>query len=100
MTISPSFGRRLRRAPLLAAAMLLPTAAWADFLVVSQNALHLGQGSKGNPTYVADKNAFVRSLGHWPGSTLPQVTFLQEVMTQAKEADVTPAGGTARFSDL
>lgn len=100
MTISTSFGRRLRRAPLLAAVLLVPTAASADFLVVSQNALHLGQGSRGKPTYVADKNAFVRSLGHWQGSTLPQVTFLQEVMPQANEADVTPAGGTARFSDL
>jgi hypothetical protein len=89
-----------RRLPLLAAAVLLPTAASADFLVVSQNALHLGQGSRGIPTYIADKNAFVRGLGHWPGNALPQVTFLQEVMTQAKEADVVPAGGTARFSGL
>ena len=43
MTFSTSFGGRLSRAPLLAAVLLLPTAAWADFLVVSQNALHLGQ---------------------------------------------------------
>ncbi|MBV9930612.1 MAG: hypothetical protein JO013_06685 [Alphaproteobacteria bacterium] len=101
MTLPPRLGRRFVRAPLVAAAaMLLPTAASADFLVVSQNALHLGQGSKGVKNYVPKKNAFVRRLGRWPGNALPQVTFLQEVMKQAKEADVTPAGGAARFSAL
>jgi hypothetical protein len=100
MTFSQPSGRRLSRAPLLLAALLLPTAASADFLVVSQNALHLGQGSRGVPNYVENKYAFVRGLGHWPGNDLPQLTFLQEVMTQAKETEVTPAGGAARFSEL
>jgi hypothetical protein len=100
MTISPRFSRWISGAPILAAALLLPTAASADFLVVSQNALHLGQGSKGVPTYVADKYAFVRGLGHWPGNALPQLTFLQEVMQQADQAQVTPPGGAARFSAL
>jgi len=52
------------------------------------------------PNYVDNKYAFVRGLGHWPGNDLPQLTFLQEVMIQAKEAEVTPAGGEARFSEL
>src|SRR4051812_35124264 len=98
MKFLPRFDRWWSRAPLFAAAILLPTAASADFLVVSQNALHLGQGSKGSPTYIADKNAFIRSLAHWSGNTLPQMTFLQEVMIQANEVDVKPAGGVARFS--
>jgi len=100
MKILPLFGRRMLRVPILAAALSLPAAASADFLAVSHNMLHLGQGSKGIPNYVADKNAYVRSLGRWPGNGLPQVTFLQEVMKEADEAAVTPPGGAARFSAL
>ena len=88
------------RLPLLAAAVLLPTAASADFLVVSQNGLHLGQDSRGVPGYVANKNAFIRDLGHWQGSALPQMTFLQEVMSQADKDALKPAGGSVNFSEL
>ncbi|MEA3000363.1 MAG: hypothetical protein QOH04_2920 [Sphingomonadales bacterium] len=96
----PRFNRWLSRAPLFAAAVLFPTAASADFLVVSQNALHLGQNSNGVPNYIVNKNAFIRGLAHWPGNTLAQMTFLQEVMTQADQAAVTPAGGSVHFSAL
>lgn len=85
---------------LLAAATLLPVAASADVLVVSQNALHLGQNSKAVPNYIPNKNAFIQALAHWPGNSLPQLTFLQEVMSQSSEAAVAPAGGTMHFGPL
>jgi hypothetical protein len=96
----PRFSRPMFGASLFAIAILLPSPASADFLVVSQNALHLGQGSHGSATYIADKNVFIRGLGHWPGNAVPQVTFLQEVMVQSTEPDVAPPGGVARVSAL
>jgi hypothetical protein len=89
-----------RRSLLLVAAGLLPAAAAADVLVVSQNALHLGQNSHAVPNYIPNKNAFIRSLAHWPGNGLPQLTFLQEVMSQANEAAIRPTGGTVHFGPL
>lgn len=86
----------LRRLLLLAAACL-PSAASADILVVSQNALHLGQGSRAVRNYIQNKNAFIQSLAHWPGSGLPQMTFLQEVMPQASQTAIQPAGGIVHF---
>lgn len=89
-----------RRIALLVAAIFLPSQASADVLVVSQNALHLGQGSSSVPNYIPNKNAFIQSLAHWPGNNLPQLTFLQEVMSQASEAAIQPAGGTVHFGPL
>lgn len=88
------------RAVALAAAVGLPGAATADILVVSQNSLHLGQDSRAVPGYIPAKNAFVQALGRWPGNDLPQLTFLQEVMAQAREADIRPQGGTVIFGQL
>lgn len=85
---------------LFAAASLVPSQASADFLVVSQNTLHLGQGSRTVAGYIPAKNAYIRSLAAWPGNSLPQLTFLQEVMTQADPAAIQPAGGTALFGVL
>src|SRR6185295_2225832 len=82
---------------LFAIAAVLASAASADILVVSQNTLHLGQNSKAVTDYKAGKNQFVRDAATWPGSTLPHLTFLQEVMSQAVEADVQPLGGTVHF---
>lgn len=85
---------------LLAAAALLPAAASADVLVISQNALHLGQNSSSVPNYIPNKNAWVRALAAWPGNSLPQLTFLQEVMSQSSEAAIQPAGGIVHFGPL
>ncbi|HEV2817007.1 MAG TPA: hypothetical protein VGW40_07285 [Allosphingosinicella sp.] len=90
----------LRRSLLLIAAGMLPASATADVLVVSQNALHLGQGSSSVPNYIPNKNAWVRALAAWPGNSLPQLTFLQEVMSQADAAAIRPAGGTVHFGPL
>lgn len=89
--------RWLHRTLLVATATLLPSSALADVLVVSQNALHLGQGSSSVPNYIPNKNVSIQSLAHWPGNSLPQLTFLQEVMPQASEAAIQPAGGTVHF---
>ena len=85
---------------LLLAAALLPAAASADVLVVSQNALHLGQNSSSVPNYIPNKNAWVRALAAWPGNSLPQLTFLQEVMSQSSESAIQPPGGTVHFGPL
>jgi hypothetical protein len=90
----------LHRIMLVAVAALLPSTALADVLVVSQNALHLGQGSSSVPNYIPNKNASIRSLARWPGNSLPQLTFLQEVMTQASQTAIQPAGGVVHFGPL
>jgi len=89
-----------RGALLVATATLLPSRAVADVLVVSQNALHLGQGSRAVPNYIPNKNIFIQSLARWPGNSLPQLTFLQEVMTQASASAIEPTGGTVHFGEL
>jgi hypothetical protein len=91
--------RRFRFLLALAAASL-PGAAAADVLVVSQNALHLGQDSRAVSNYIPSKNLFVQSLARWPGNTLPQLTFLQEVMVQADQTAISPTGGTVHFGPL
>lgn len=88
-----------RRIALIAAATL-PSQAAADILVVSQNTLHLGQGERRGPAYIAGKNSFVQILAAWPGNRLPQLTFLQEVMEQADESDIAFTGATVRFGIL
>lgn len=90
----------LCRALAVVAAASLPSAALADILVVSQNALHLGQGNRRVPDYIPNKNAFIQSLAHWPGTALPQLTFLQEVMRESSEAAIAPRGGTVHFGPL
>lgn len=90
----------LCRTLLVATAALLPSSASADILVVSQNALHLGQNSSSVPNYIPNKNAWVRALADWPGNSLPQLTFLQEVMSQANQAAIRPTGGTVHFGPL
>lgn len=87
-------------AALLGIVGLLPDSASADLLIVSQNALHLGQGSKAFVDYVPAKNQYVRSLAAWPSMGVPQLTFLQEVMPQAKLSDIQPPQGTALFGAL
>lgn len=90
----------LRRALLVAAAALLPSHALADVLVLSQNSLHLGQNSSSVPNYIPNKNASIQALARWPGNSLPQLTFLQEVMTQASQAAIQPVGGIVHFGPL
>ncbi len=80
--------------------LMLPTAASADVLVVSQNALHLGQDSRAVPNYIAAKNVSMRGLARWPGNGFPQLTFFQEVMSQANEAAIQPVGAVVRFGPL
>lgn len=86
-----------RRVLLIATAAMLPSAASADILVVSQNTLHLGWG---NQNYQAGKNAFIQALSNWPNAGLPQVTMLQEVMAQANPNAIQPAGGAVQFGNL
>lgn len=86
-----------RRVLVLATAAMLPSAASADILLVSQNTLHLGWG---NQNYQAGKNAFVQTLASWPNTGVPQVTMLQEVMSQASQNAIQPAGGVVHFGNL
>lgn len=90
-----------RIAPALALALaILPSSAWGDVLVVSQNTLHLGQNSRAVPNYVVAKNASMRGLARWPGNGFAQLTFFQEVMSQASEAAIQPTGGVVHFGPL
>jgi len=86
-----------RRLLVLATAAMLPSAASADILLVSQNTLHLGWG---NQNYQAGKNAFIQALANWPNAGVPQVTMLQEVMAQANQNAIQPAGGVVNFGNL
>jgi len=86
-----------RRVLLVAAAGMLPSAATADILLVSQNTLHLGWG---NQNYQAGKNAFIQTLASWPNVGVPQVTMLQEVMAQANQNAIQPAGAVVHFGNL
>lgn len=89
-----------RRAVFLGAAAMLSSTASAEILVVSQNTLHLGSGSSSVPGYLAGKNEFIQRLATWPGSTLPHLTFLQEVMRTQDENDIRPVGGEVFFGNL
>lgn len=84
----------------LAASVALPSPAAADILLVSHNALHLGQNSRAVANYVASKYASIRAIGRWPGNGFPQLTFLQEVMSQADEAAIQPNGASVHFGAL
>ena len=86
-----------RRVLVLATAAMLPTAASADILLVSQNTLHLGWG---NQNYQAGKNAFIQTLASWPNTGVPQLTMLQEVMSQASQNAIQPIGGLVHFGNL
>jgi hypothetical protein len=79
---------------------MLSSAASAQILVASQNTLHLGSGSSSVTGYLAGKNEFIRDLTTWPGSTLPHLTFLQEVMRTQEEDDISPVGGEVFFGNL
>lgn len=89
-----------RRTLLLATAATFASAAPAEILVASQNTLHLGQDSRAVPGYIAAKNQFIQQLATWPGSTLPHLTFLQEVMSAASETAIQPPGGIVFFGAL
>ncbi|HEX6377025.1 MAG TPA: hypothetical protein VFZ91_15040 [Allosphingosinicella sp.] len=89
-----------KRAVFLGAAAMLSSTASAEILVTSQNTLHLGSGSSSVPGYLAGKNEFIRRLAIWPGSTLPRLTFLQEVMRTQDEDDIKPVGGEVIFGNL
>jgi hypothetical protein len=89
-----------RRTLLLATAATFASAAPAEILVASQNTLHLGQDSRAVPGYIAAKNLSIQQLATWPGSTLPHLTFLQEVMSSASETAIQPPGGTVFFGAL
>lgn len=68
----------------LAALLAAPSSAAAQFTLGSFNTLHLGQG---RAPYQVNKEAILRNL-----FTPYDVVMLQEVMTQANLANVTPPG--------
>lgn len=100
MNLASGLRARIGRAFLLAAAACFSGQAAADVLVASQNSLHLGQGSRSVPGYIPAKNIFIQALADWPVNDLPQLTFLQEVMRQADEAAIRPAGASVTFGRL
>lgn len=93
-------GTWLGRTALATAAACFSASATAEILVISQNTLHLGQGSRAVPGYIPAKNAYVQALAAWPDNDLPQLTFLQEVMAQAREADIRQPGTLIVFGQL
>ena len=87
---------KVGRVLLAVLASMAPSAAGAEILVVSQNALHLGWAS----AHHAEKTEFVRRLATWSGSPLPRLTFLQEVMKGLHEAEIQPSGSEVYFGNL
>lgn len=71
----------------LAVLAALPSAARADFVLISQNALHLGYGNSKISNYISKKNDFLQTY-----FSKADVVVIQEVM---KPADPLPATAAA-----